>query len=279
MKWRGARVMLWLAAWGAGGLAFGCARAERAMVTALPETTAAVAANGAPFAAEEDILAYLHRVHENTKRLEQYTVVLTRQERRGFGLLRRLHDPEEIHCWYRRTPLSVRFVWADPEVKYGESVYVRGEQRDRVRFSPRWWPFWPRPEIVRVGLMTPVVWGEARYPVDEFGLEFLIRRTLLYVEQAEGRAEVEWLGTVPTPGQGRPAHRLRILYPAEQHAAPIQELLIDVERVLPAGTYSYFEDGRLDTSYVYTQLNTDVSLTDEDFLLEREREAAERVSN
>jgi hypothetical protein len=210
-------------------------------------------------------------VYAATQRLECYTVVLTRQERRGFGPFKRLHPPERILCWYRREPFSVRFKWTDPDIKYGESTYVRGAEGDRVRFTPRVGMFGLKPEIVRVRLQTPVTWGEAKHPVDEFGLESLMQQTLDYISEADGACAIEYLDVQDAPPLTRPAHLLRITYPADRHEAPVQELYIDAEADLPVATVSRFLDGALDASYHYSDLNPHVRLTDADFLLEAER--------
>src|SRR5262245_60023591 len=69
---------------------------------------------------QRDPYAYLHQVACKCATLEQYTTLFTRQERRGLGPLKSLHEPELVQCWFRRSPLSVRMKWLDPDIKYGE---------------------------------------------------------------------------------------------------------------------------------------------------------------
>lgn len=234
---------------------------------------AAPASSPARPLAERDPLAYIRLVTENTRRLEQYTLKLIRQERRGFGPFCRLQEPEEILCWYRRQPFSIRLLWTDPAVKYGESTYVAGQQNDRVRFTPRVGLFGLKPPIVRVGVQLPVIWGETKYPVTDFGIERLMVKTLDCIARARGRHRIEYLGIEPAPVTAQPAHRLRLTYPADQHEAPVQELFVDAVTDLPVAHYSRFLSGELDAAYFYTELNADVVLTDEDFLLAAERAA------
>lgn len=244
------------------------AQREPAAAAAEPATPAS---NPACPLAERDPLAYIRLVTENTRRLEQYTLKLIRQERRGFGPFCRLRDPEEILCWYRRQPFSIRLLWTDPTVKYGESTYVAGEQSDRVRFTPRVGLFGLKPPIVRVGVQVPVIWGETKYPVTDFGIERLMLKTLDCIARAQGRYRIEYLGIEPAPVTSQPAHRLRLTYPADQHEAPVQELFVDAKSDLPVAHYSRFLSGELDAAYFYTELNPDVVLTDDDFLLDAER--------
>lgn len=258
----------------------GCApRAASSVATAQPASSPA-RATASPVRSEAipdptlDPLGFLARSLAACAPLRQYEVTLTRQERRGLGPFVRLQPPEEIRCRFRREPFSVYFEWTDPNVKYGVSTYVAGQQNDKVRFTPRVWLFGLKPDVVRVSLNTPVIWGEARHPVSEFGLEKLMQQTFGHLERAAGAATVTYRGLEPRPGaRSTPAHHFRIVYPQSQHPSPVQELWIDPESLLPVGTESRFLDGSLDASYHYADLRSDVTLTDEDFLLPNEREA------
>lgn len=129
-------------------------------------------------AIRQDPVAYLRQVAERCRGLEQYTLTFVRYERRG--LFQTLHGPEHIRCWFRRSPFSVRMRWLDPDVKYGETVYVAGQADDRVRFVTRTWnpPLRPPPAVNRVDLQTPVLWGESKRPLTDFGLERMMDQTL-----------------------------------------------------------------------------------------------------
>lgn len=216
-------------------------------------------------------------MHARCAALPQYTLELTRTERRGF--IRTLRGPERILCYFRAEPFSVRMRWLDEHVKYGESTFVRGEQGDRVRFVPRRNPLGGAPPLLRVDLQTPVIWGEARRPLTDFGLERLLARTLATIEAAGQGVAVSYRGEVPLPlgpsaGSlaARRVHHFRIDYDPELHAAPHQDLYIDAVSLLPAATRITFPDGALDAEYIWDQIRTDVRLTDDDFVLPVERE-------
>lgn len=217
---------------------------------------------------ERDSLAYLHFVHAQTQRLAQYTVLFTRHERRG--LLGALHGPERIRCWFRRSPFSIRMKWID-DPKYGESTYVAGQFDDRVRFVPRHGFLGLPPMRVTVGLHTPVIWGEATHPVTDFGLERLMEQTLESLKDVEHPVQMAYMRDIELPGYPKRVHGIRMEYSPLDRRAPIHELLIDPGTHLPVQTVVRSADGQLDSSYRYDELNTNVTLTDEDFLLDVER--------
>lgn len=255
---------------------------------------------------------YLESVLNTCSQAEQYTLTLVRQERRG--ILSQLTPPERIAAWFRREPFSVRFLWLDESVKYGESTFVSGLNRDRVRFAPRHGIFGGPPPILNVSLQTPVTWGEARYPVTEFGIEKMMRRTLRSIDETRGEAQIEYVGLVRPESAGgtradatggdaaagglaadandgattnsasgdvsatvwpaRPLHRFLIRYPSWYSETTLQELLIDAQTDLPWSTTLRLPDGSLDSRYEFRDLDPHVRLTDADFVLEADRERA-----
>jgi hypothetical protein len=218
----------------------------------------------------QDPVAYLREVAANTRRLDQYKLRFTRYERRGF--FRTMHGPEEIRCWFRRQPFSVRMKWLDEDIKYGESVYVKGEQDDKVRFVTRWWspPLLPPPRVNRVDLQTPVKFGESQRPLTDFGLERMMERTLASIEGAGQDIVVTYEGVQTLPDGGPTVHAIHLEYPKTYHRVPVQDLFIDVASDLPAGTILKFPSGKIDAAYYYNDLQTDVRLQDTDFMLAAE---------
>ncbi|MBI5866292.1 MAG: DUF1571 domain-containing protein [Planctomycetes bacterium] len=214
----------------------------------------------------------MRQVQETCSQLDQYTLLFTRTERRGIGLLASLHSPERIFCWFRKSPFSVRMKWLDEDVKYGESAYVQGREKDKVRFTPRQKPFNLPYRVYRVGAMTPVNWGECRYPMTDFGLERLMQQTIATIAAENGRCKFTYRGVLKAPVVGCPAHCILIEYPADRHPAPIQEIYFDSAVNLPVYTEMRFADGKIDTAYAYDQLDASVRLSDDDFLLPPERE-------
>jgi hypothetical protein len=224
-------------------------------------------------AVRRDPVGYLHRVAEKCRALDQYTLTFTRHERRG--LFQQLYGPERMTCWFRRQPFSVRMKWLDTDIKYGESAYVEGQADNRVRFVTRWWspPLLPPPGVNQVDLQTPVIWGESKRPLTDFGLERLMQRTLASLELAGDDVVVSYQGLLQLPDGGPTVHHIHIEYPQNPHRVSIQELYINLASDLPAGTVLKFPSGAIDAAYFYADVNADVRLTDADFLLEAERTA------
>jgi hypothetical protein len=225
-------------------------------------------------AVRRDPVGYLRQVLENTRRLSQYTVKFVRYERRG--LLGRLYGPEHMQCWFRRQPFSVRMKWLDQNAKQAESAYVADATDSKVRFvTRRPVPLLvPPPGVNKVDLRTPVIWGESKYPLTDFGLERLMEQTLQSLEQAQGDVVVTYLGLERSGCDGQAVHHLQLKYPPTRYAVPIQDLYITVATDLPAGTALRYADGQLDAAYYYYDLDTGVNLSDADFLLEAERSAS-----
>lgn len=236
---------------------------------------AAVSPAEAEASPESDPRAYLERVAAQCAGLSCYTLTFTRTERRGL-LIQRLQGPEKILCWFRREPFSIRMKWIEPaDIKYGESTYVEGQEGDRVRFVPRHGFLGLAPTLTKVALATPVVWGEARRPVTDFGLEKLIARTLETLARAGERGAIRYLGQVER-GVAR-AHHLRLEYSTDFTPTPTQDLYIDAATHLPLATEIRLADGGLDASYQYEELDASVTLADGDFVLDAERAAESRA--
>lgn len=220
----------------------------------------------------ENPRAYLRQVAEKCRDLEDYTLLFTRHERRG--LFKVMHGPEHIRCWFRRSPFSVRMKWLDEDLKYGESVYIEGQHDDKVRFVTRWWspPLLPPPAINKVSLQTPVTFGESKRPLTDFGLERLMERTLANMEAAGDDVTLTVKPPFHLDEDGPLVHQFHFEYPPGTHATPVQELYVNVATDLPAGTVLKLPSGDIDAAYFYADIDTDVELADEDFLLDVERD-------
>lgn len=247
----------------------GCATPASTTSHAAEPAPAPAAASQEEARVASDPLGYLRQVRARTSTLEQYTIVFTRSERRG--LLKRYEGPERIRCWFRREPFSVRMKWLTDDVKYGECAFVRGQHHDQVRFVPRNGFMGLPPSVVAVDVQTPVVWGEARNPMTDFGLEKVLDKTLQSIEIAGHDLRITYHGIERLDDAAPRAHHLTLAYPPEKFPQNVQELFIDPNTDLPLATRILNSDGRLDASYRYEQLDTTVRLSDDDFVLDAER--------
>ena len=218
-----------------------------------------------------DPLAYLHEVLENCRKLQQYSVNFTRQERRGIGFFKSLHEPELIACKFRRNPFSVYMKWLDPDVKYGESTFVSGLENDKVRFIPRNGLFGLSPTLHKVELQTPVIWGEARHPMTEFGLERMMEHTLEALRESGDEYSMTYEGLTKLNEYDAPVHAFKFTLPSRLFAAPMREVYVDAATDLPACTRILYTNGKLEAAYIWADVNPDVNFTDDDFILDAER--------
>lgn len=217
-----------------------------------------------------DPAGFVRQVAANTERLAAYTCTMVREERRGiFG---RVFGPERIACWFRQAPFSIRMKWLDPEVKYGESTFVADKPDAKVRFVARQGLFGLPPGITTVDVQTPVVWGEAKNPVTDFGLRRMMERTLASMAKAGDAVRVDYRGVVRLAPLTTPAHHLRLEYSGKEWKTPFHDLYVDVATELPAATILSLPDGQLDAAYYYLDLDLAARPGDADFLLDAERE-------
>ncbi|MFH1746546.1 MAG: DUF1571 domain-containing protein [Planctomycetota bacterium] len=224
-----------------------------------------------------DPVAYLQEVARNCSQLHQYTVEFTRFERRG--LFRIMYGPEYIVCRFRHEPYSLHMKWLNEDIKYNESAYIAGEHDDKVRFITRWWspPLSPPPTINEVALMTPVIWGEAKRPLNQWGVEQMVTRTLTSIAAAGDNVKLTYQNVLKLPQTETTVYHLHLEYSGSKYKVPIQELYINIDNDLPAGTVLKFASGQIDAAYYYKNLDASVELTDDDFLLSVERENVEDV--
>jgi hypothetical protein len=264
------RACCWLVTFGLASVAGCAARRTIAPVSGPLNGIAPEEAQARAEIVRKDPVAYLHKVAEKCRALDQYTLTFTRQERRG--LFRALRDPEVIACKFRRQPFSVYMRWLDPDIKYGESTFVTGQEDNKVRFVPRHGLFGLPPSVTRVEPQTPVIWGEARYPITDFGLERMMDRTFDSIRRAGEKWTISYEGLTRLSDSERVVHYLRLEFSPSLYRAPIQELFVDVETDLPTCTRVLHSSGELEAAYVWADVDPSVSLTDDDFLLDAERE-------
>lgn len=217
-------------------------------------------------------LSFVERVGARCQAFDQYTVLFCRAERRG--LLRTMSSMERIRCWWRKDPLSIRMKWLDNHPEYDESVYVAGQRDNKVCFVTRKPEplLLPPPQINRVDLLTPVLFGKSKRPLTDFGLGAMMARVLENVERGRAVLKCTYEGVETLP-DGPRVHHIRIVYPTGSYPTPMVELYFDVATELPAGIVLKTADGRVDATYYFLDVDQKVHLTDADFLLEVERAA------
>lgn len=228
------------------------------------------AAQGEKIAA--DPVAFLREVAQRTVKLEQYRLKFYRQERLGFPA--QLGQAEEIDALFRQKPFSVKFTWDSEDAQLYESTYVRGQNNDQLILRERKGAFPFVPPTVRVmDIMFPVKIGKSKNPVTDFGLQRIMERSLLPFDdpQVAKVMTIAYQGVVNLEPMNRPTYHVRIDRPKTPGLRYThQDLYFDVETLLPAGTDLYLPGDVLDARYRYTDVQTDVQLTDADFRLSKD---------
>ncbi|MBI4580505.1 MAG: DUF1571 domain-containing protein [Planctomycetes bacterium] len=216
-----------------------------------------------------DPVAFLREVDERVSRLRQYRLTFYRQERTG--LPPRLGPMEEIRAAFRQEPFSVKFNWDSPDMPYYESVYVQGRDDNllAVRERKGILPFVP-PQVRNMDVMLPVKIGKSKNPITDFGLRRMMERTLLpfNIPEIARVMTIRYEGVVGLEPIYRPVFYLRVDRPAGKGMNYArQDLYIDAETLLPAGTDLYLPGDILDVRYRYAHVDPNVQLTDADFRL------------
>ncbi|HUW84662.1 MAG TPA: DUF1571 domain-containing protein [Phycisphaerae bacterium] len=261
------RVSLASMAWAIAVCGCTAATAPEMMVTSKPTDTGP---DDVRFL-EQDPVGYLRECLQRSRQLQQYTLLLYRQER--LGLIPQLQQPEYIRVMYRVDPLSIKMIWTEPaDSEVVESLYVDGKHDNRLLIMPRrgLLPGLP-PALGRYRVEDPVVWGKAKRKITEFGLARMVERTLEAVDRAEPQQPVKitYLGLKQLEQLDQAVYHLDIHYPPGSGAKHVrQDLFVGAETRLAAGTLLWLADDVLDAAYLYSQLDLRARLRDEDFVID-----------
>jgi len=220
---------------------------------------------------EADPVAWLRELKQRCDALEQYRLRFYRQER--LGLIPALTEVEDIQASYRKQPFSVKFEWHDEKMPYYESVYVAGQNNDKLLVRERHGLLLFPPQVRILNLDDPVKLGKAKNPVTAFGLAQISDRTLVPFDDPKlrGVMTIRYEGLVDLEPCVHPAHHLRIERPpTEGYRYTAQDFYVDAETRLPAGTDLWLKNGSLDARYRYSEVDPNVNLTDADFRLSKD---------
>lgn len=221
---------------------------------------------------QADPLGYLKKLEERCSALPHYRLVFYRQEKLG-----QLQPMEKMNAKFRREPFSVKFEWDDPNANYSESVYVQGENDNKLLVKERKGVLFLPPTVRIVDPAFSVKIGKSKNPITSFGMANMMRRMLEPITDPEIADQIvfNYRGVVELDPTGQPAHYLEILRPVTKkwiHAK--QDVYIDAETLLPAGVDLWNPDTSLDARYRYANIDTSVSFSDADFRLSKDHPKA-----
>ena len=219
---------------------------------------------------EQDPVGYLRECLQRSRQIQQYTLLLYRQER--LGLIPQLQPPEYIRVMYRADPLSIKMIWTEPaDSEVVESLYVDGKHDNRLLIMPRRGLLGLPPTLGRYRVEDPVVWGKAKRKITEFGLTRMIERTIEAIDRADPQqaATITYLGLKQLEQLDQAVYHLDIHYPPGSGARHVrQDLFVGAETRLAAGTLLWLTGDVLDAAYLYSQLDLTARPRDEDFVID-----------
>lgn len=214
----------------------------------------------------KDPVAYLRQVQQRCDAIAAYRLTFYRQER--LGVFQTLGKVEKIAVIFRADPFSVKFTWDDPASYLAESVYVAGENDNKLIVREKHGLLGLPPVVRRLDAIDSVRWGQSKRPITDFGLSKLMERTISTIDRppAGQPARIEYRGVTTLELTGQEAHHLVVMRAvAPGHPDPRQDMWIDTQTQLPAGTALYLPEDKLDALYLYADVRPDASISDKDF--------------
>lgn len=215
-----------------------------------------------------DPVAYIESCLERCKAIDEFTTTFYRQER--LGIVPTVRPVERIFAKWRRSPLSIKFDLPDDTSEYAQSLYIEGRNDNKLQVLPRHGLLGLPPTVGSFPVSWSIVFHKAKNPITDFGPQRMLERTLKKVRLA--RSEnipgqiITYKGLEKLELTGQIAHHIEIINPVHKdfpHAK--QNLYIDANLQIPAGSYMWNKPDELDAMYLYADMNTKPNLTDEDF--------------
>ncbi len=215
--------------------------------------------------ARTDPVAFLENcLRRYAREVNGYRATLLKHERIDGQLQRR----ETIDVLFRERPFSVLFDWREGARLARRTLYVKGQNKDRLLVLPAILP--GLLGVIERDPLGPEARRSGRYPLTEFGMKIGMQRTLAGWEAARqrGSLHVEYLGErrVPELG-GRPCWVLRrTRYPGTE-AEGIAELTVYVDREnwLQVGSVLKGRQGEVIGAYFFRDVRLNPEYQADDF--------------
>lgn len=205
-------------------------------------------------------------------RVRDYICTFEKQER----VSGRLTAEQVTQVRFREKPFSVNMLWTRNEDKAQRVVYVEGrwmgEHGEKLAVVE------PAGSVARLfvsDVLRPIHGDEARKAarksIDQFGFANTLRRILRFCDVGAERQELDMRCVGEGMLAGRPTYvfERRLPYTDENGLYPDRLLIVhlDKEYLLPISCTSYADEARttLLGSYVFTNVQFNVGLTDRDF--------------
>ncbi len=223
--------------------------------------------------ARTDAVAFLEACLRRCDReLHGYRAVLYKRER----LEGKVREAEVIDVAFRERPFSVLFDWRQGAGRAQRTLYVRGENDDKLLVRPAGLLAYRLAGIVTRDPEGADARAAGRYPLTTFGIKIGTQRVLAawLTARKKGELHVEYLGQRRVPEVGN-----RLCYVLHRRCARPEEdgitdvtLHVDVETWLQVGTLLTSEGGCLVGEYYFRDVRLTTDFPPETFT----RQALER---
>jgi uncharacterized protein DUF1571 len=201
-----------------------------------------------------DPVAFLEKCVERYDReVKGYSCILWKQER----VEGKLHHPELVQVYFREHPFSVFMRWLEGAEEAQCALYVRGQNDNKLLALPAGWKsvtgIWAKDPS------GPEARRSSRYPINEFGMQVAMKRTLDAWRKARAKhtLHVEYLGLYRVAQAGNrecyKLHRDRYTPPEEDGIADFV-MYIDRENWLQVGSVLRDVKGQLIAEYYFRDI-------------------------
>lgn len=215
-----------------------------------------------------DPVAYLRACHQRCLKIDQLAATFYLQER--LGIVPTLRPVERLLAKWRREPLSIKFDMLDETSEYAQSLYIHGQNDNKLKVLPRKGLLGLPPTIGSFPVSWSILFHKAKNPITDFGPQRMLERTLKKVDLARSEKipgqVITYKGIVKLDITGQVVHHIEIINPVHRDFKHVrQDLYIDVKLQIPAGSHVWNKPDELDAMYLYADMNLNATFTDEDF--------------
>lgn len=200
--------------------------------------------------------------------LQAYEVDFYKQERLGL-LVKQLRAEEHMRVKFRAEPFSVRMVMLNEDHDFAETLYVEGQNGNKLRCRWRRALLGGEPPVNDYPAQFAVQFGKTINPITDFGVARMMERALDALDQAaiaKTPAEITYVGVTRLEKGNSAVHHIRVQYPDNAALPGLRvDLLFHADSLLPAASYVRPGGDVLEGRYIYTEFDVDVDFDDEDF--------------
>lgn len=223
------------------------------------------------FGMRRNPLEYILRMDKAYDKVEDYTAIFMRRETREG----KLQDEEKIQFAFKK-PFCISMKWLDGPGKGRDLFYVDGQNDGKILVNPGGL-IGALVSYVRIDVDGPMARKNSTRSIKQAGLGNTIASILQQTLLAKERKELQVVDHGERELEGRAVRFVERILPQEPVYQNHRLLLwIDKSTGLPVKIVLYNWDDVLTESYFYSNLKTNVGLTDDDFVPSSARKTPKR---